>query len=700
MPFQNVDALIAAISQGKKWRSDFIKLYAGGTAIAGNWYDLTQGNGNPAQYLHGNLVINADFVTSQQPWVTGSSNWAYTPATHLMTRTANADVSTLSQTIKVTRGMPYMVVFTTSGMAGTITVSIGGTSGSARSTNATFREVIICGSSNKDIVFTPNAAGAGTIDMVSVQPIFGGFVPYNDLTEGGLWHGGDVLPETKHAINYGAWTNAATGVASVLMLVDVLGCYPRVRTDSAAIQALYGADAYTGNILDSAQSDWNEQTPANTAHALVNKVTEGVTGASSNASCVKLTISNGTFTTGIVGSKVVVVGSGVAANTVGNYVYSKYIYAWVRSTISLNAGDLSFCTDESASLASSQDVLLPALTANTWTRVRLDVSGIAATDKDTIISLGMKVVVDKDSAFSVYWDDVRWAVSDGVLYNGNFTGASTGWTEGTGWAYNSNNERHTAGNTAALSQANLAVYAKIPYRVTVTVSNRSAGSITVSLGGGTASSAIATNGDSEVVITCGSTNQTILITPTTDFNGDIDDIICTPLLPRVNEDQSYFGGGARMYYVMDNALSNGANAATTTIAYTNQAGVKDRQIGATINNMASDVVAHLPHSGVGAGKYGPFIPLQAGDYGIRQVDSLRFSAAQATADGAVDVIVCQQIATIPLTTAFVAAERDLVNQLPSMPQIRDGACLMFLYHTGAVTVSGTAFQGYLETAWD
>jgi hypothetical protein len=113
---------------------------------------------------------------------------------------------------------------------------------------------------------------------------------------------------------------------------------------------------------------------------------------------------------------------------------------------------------------------------------------------------------------------------------------------------------------------------------------------------------------------------------------------------------------------------------------------------------ASDVVSHIPHSGVGAGKYGPFIPLAAGDYGIQKADLFQFSAAQATADAAVDLIVCKQLASIPLTTAFVAAERDLMNQLPSLPRVRDGACLMFLHHSGAVTASGTAFMGYVDFA--
>jgi hypothetical protein len=704
MGYTSYDNMMSELAAGKKWKADFIKLYAGGIAVAGNWYDLTQGNGNPAQYLHGNLVKNADFVTSLQPWEITTSNWAYTPATHLMTRTANADFATsfLQQTLRMTRGQPYMCVYTISGAAGTgLTLTLGGTAGTTRTTNATFREVLVCGSTDKLIKFSaPSGTGGGTVDLVSVQPIYGGFIPYNDLTEGAFWHGGDVSPDTKHLINEGAWTNAATGVASVLILVDVLGVYPRVRTDFAGQQSLHGSDSKTGNLVHDCQVGWNEQTPANTANALVNKVTEAVTGGGPGASCVKLTVSNDTFATGIVGSRVVALGGATA--TAYNFVYAKYIYAWVRSTINLDAGDISFCTDETASLASSQDTLLPALVANTWTRVRLDVSAMTVTDKDTIISIGMKVVVDKNQAFSVYWDDVRWANWDGTLYNGTFLGNADGWSVNGTWAYRTNDVERTAGaDGLTLEQTLMPVTQKCPYRVTFTIANRSAGSVTVSLGGGAASAARSTDGTYEEIITCGTTNYTLAFTPDATFNGRISHVICTPLIPRCDVDTlpTTYGGGVRMYYVIDNALGNGANASTTVVKYTNQAGATEHAIGATVNNMASDVVAHLPHSGVGAGKYGPFLPLQAGDYGIQKVDMLQFSAAQATADGAVDVVVCKFIASIPLTTAFVAAERDYVNQLPSFPDVRDGACLMLLHHAGAVTASGVGFMGYLDFGW-
>ena len=55
--------------------------------------------------------------------------------------------------------------------------------------------------------------------------------------------------------------------------------------------------------------------------------------------------------------------------------------------------------------------------------------------------------------------------------------------------------------------------------------------------------------------------------------------------------------------------------------------------------------------------------------------------------------------TIPLTTVSVASERDFLNQIPSLPQIKDGACLTWLYFAGAATAASTNIYGSLDMAW-
>lgn len=681
MGFSSIDNFISELTGGKYWRQEFSKLYAGGTAIAGNWYDLTQGNGVPCQYLHGNLVVNADFVTSQYPWVVGSANWAYTAGTHLMTRTANADVSTLSQTLRLKRGAPYMVVYTLTRSAGTITPSLGGTNGTARSAAGTFREVIFCGATNKDIVFTPDATFAGTVDLVSVQPMLD-FLPYNDACEGALYCGPDVAPDTKHLVNMGAWANFATGLPAVLMLVDVLGCYPRIKTDSALVQELTGTSA-VGTIIDNCSDAWDAEAITYVTSSVVVKSTEGVPGASLTGNCCKFVMTS-SFTTGKIADEVV---------TSLDMRQAKYVYIWMRPTISLNAGDLAFCTDEHALLASSQDFIInTALPANTWTRVQIDVSAHTDTDMDAVICIGIKSLVNKGSAYTLYVDDVIFNREDPCLYNGEFIGNATGWTLDTNWAYRSNDIERTANaSITTAEQALLPVVQKCPYSITYTVANCTAGGVTVSLGG-TSGTQRTANGTYTETIICGTTNYTLAFTPDATFNGRISNVTCYPRVPRCDDT----GAGVRMLFVMDNALSNGANAANVVMEYTNQSGVERRQLGATVAMTASDVVAHIPHSGVAAGKYAPFLPLQAGDYGVRTVQSFQFSAAQATASAAVNLLLVKPITSIPITTAYVAAERDLMNQLPSLPQIRDGACLMFLVFVGGIIAAGSQFQGYID----
>lgn len=73
------------------------------------------------------------------------------------------------------------------------------------------------------------------------------------------------------------------------------------------------------------------------------------------------------------------------------------------------------------------------------------------------------------------------------------------------------------------------------------------------------------------------------------------------------------------------------------------------------------------------------MPLQAGDAGIRTVQSVTLSASYVS--GVLNLVLCKPLMTLPITTLGVTAERDLVNQFASMPKIYDGACLA-LAHAG------------------
>ena len=109
-------------------------------------------------------------------------------------------------------------------------------------------------------------------------------------------------------------------------------------------------------------------------------------------------------------------------------------------------------------------------------------------------------------------------------------------------------------------------------------------------------------------------------------------------------------------------------------------------------------VGMIAYSGTGSGKYGPFMPLAAGDKGIRAAQQLNISATWTS--GALSWVLCKPLATLPMTTLGVASERDFMNQLPSLPRVEDGACLAWLlYNGGGGTPVSTPFNGAIDFGW-
>ncbi len=156
------------------------------------------------------------------------------------------------------------------------------------------------------------------------------------------------------------------------------------------------------------------------------------------------------------------------------------------------------------------------------------------------------------------------------------------------------------------------------------------------------------------------------------------------------------GEGCRLFLVA--RATTGAAAHNISVSYTNTAGTSGRTMPVTVAATASAIVPHIVHSGTAANNYGPFLPLASGDTGVKDVASVQLSAASGSASTAALVLV-KPLLTLPLTTVSVAAERDLLNQLPSLPQIKDDACLHWLLFTGAAVGASTNFYGGIEFGW-
>ena len=158
-----------------------------------------------------------------------------------------------------------------------------------------------------------------------------------------------------------------------------------------------------------------------------------------------------------------------------------------------------------------------------------------------------------------------------------------------------------------------------------------------------------------------------------------------------------YTNGVGVMAFLDITTASGATAHNVSLSYTNQSATAGRALGATVACTASAIVGHITHSGTAANNYGPFLPLTAGDTGIQSVQSLTLSAASLA--GVASLVLAKPLATIPLTTASVASGRDFLFNMPSLPAIPDGACLAFLYMSGAATAASTTFQGELNVAW-
>lgn len=155
------------------------------------------------------------------------------------------------------------------------------------------------------------------------------------------------------------------------------------------------------------------------------------------------------------------------------------------------------------------------------------------------------------------------------------------------------------------------------------------------------------------------------------------------------------GAGVRAF--LSARATTGATAHNLAYSYQNQANAAKAN-PFTVAATASAIVPHILHSGVAANNYGPFLPLAAGDTGVRSFNSVQLSAASGTASTAA-LVLAKPLATLTLGVASLLTEKDLLNQIPSLPQIKEGACLGFLLGAGAAVAASTTFAGHTEMVW-
>jgi hypothetical protein len=161
------------------------------------------------------------------------------------------------------------------------------------------------------------------------------------------------------------------------------------------------------------------------------------------------------------------------------------------------------------------------------------------------------------------------------------------------------------------------------------------------------------------------------------------------------------GVGCEAYFVAQTApTAGGPNLSASS--YTNTAGTAGRafQGSPTMGATADAYATRILHSGNAAGRYGPFLPRQGGDTGIKSIESFTWSGGTAyTGSGVVALCIARPLCDLAVPVTGMWSERDLLNQLPSLPRVYDGACLGWLLFSTGATTNNSPVNTAVDFGW-
>jgi hypothetical protein len=169
----------------------------------------------------------------------------------------------------------------------------------------------------------------------------------------------------------------------------------------------------------------------------------------------------------------------------------------------------------------------------------------------------------------------------------------------------------------------------------------------------------------------------------------------TWLLPRYTN-----GAGVQAIFFNSNATALGAATPNLSLGYTNSTQTASRATPTVlpIGKTAASNSIILYTGATGTGKYNYATPLQSGDAGIAEVNTIQNSVSYVS--GEYSVALVRELAQFPLSTLGLAAEQNFMFGLPSMPRVYDGAALYWLWGSGVATPANSAFSGYLNFVWN
>jgi hypothetical protein len=132
------------------------------------------------------------------------------------------------------------------------------------------------------------------------------------------------------------------------------------------------------------------------------------------------------------------------------------------------------------------------------------------------------------------------------------------------------------------------------------------------------------------------------------------------------------------------------------VRYTNSKGVSGRTSGVMTQNTAS-FIGGVTHSNTNADNgSGPFIPLQAGDSGVRFIEDVQMLGPDV---GLMSIVLVKPIAQVCFRDIVTPYEKDLLIFQNDMPRIYDDAFLNFVC-LPLGTLAATVLTGDMKVVWE
>lgn len=174
-------------------------------------------------------------------------------------------------------------------------------------------------------------------------------------------------------------------------------------------------------------------------------------------------------------------------------------------------------------------------------------------------------------------------------------------------------------------------------------------------------------------------------------NTDVQTLDNTSTLPRYTTGEGVFPVAI--------SVAAGAGTGSFYINYTNSAGVAGR-VSKTMVISSGAAIGNVKTSSTGFSTTpeasGPFIALQAGDKGVRSIESVVFTASDI---GLISIILVKPLASALIREITAPCETDFFTSGATMPQIQDDAFLNFLMVPQG-SVSTAVIIGSIKTVYN